>query len=64
MSEEVKSVNVNLGDRVTMSPMWKHDNATGKVINITRHYVIVKWDGVNGDWHYTYEQAQKLQLIQ
>jgi hypothetical protein len=58
-----KDIHVKVKDRVTMAPMWKYDNASGEVINITRHYVVVRWDGVNGDWHYTYEQAKKLQLI-
>ena len=50
-----------VGDRVKMSPMWKHKNAVGNVINVTRNYVVVRWDNVNGDWHYTHEQSAKLQ---
>ena len=51
------------GDRVTMSPMWKHDTAIGTVIKITKDYTVVRWDGINGDWHYTEEQAEKLKAI-
>ena len=50
-----------IGDRVTMSQMWKHDNAVGGVIKITADYVVVRWDNVPGDWHYTHEQSSKLQ---
>ena len=49
-----------IGDRVKMSPMWKHDSAVGSVIRLTEHYVVVRWDNINGDWHYTHEQAVKL----
>ena len=63
MNDDIGDPQVKVGDRVMMSPMWKRDTATGEVINITRHYVIVKWDNCNGDWHYTYEQAKRLQLI-
>ncbi len=52
-----------IGDRVKMSPMWKYASAVGDVIKITGTYVIVRWDEVNGDWHYTHGQAQKLESI-
>ena len=26
-------------------------------------YVVVIWDGINGEWHYTPEQAEKLEII-
>jgi hypothetical protein len=51
------------GDRVKMSPMWKHNIATGKIIKITREYVVVKWDDVNGEWHYTKDQSRKLEVL-
>ena len=54
---------MNVGDRVTMSPMWKHDKATGEVVKITKDYVVVSWDDVNGQWHYTKEQSKKLEAI-
>ena len=53
-----------VGDRVSMSPMWKHKNATGTIIKITGdNYTVVKWDEVLGEWHYTEEQAKKLVKI-
>lgn len=54
---------MKIGDRVKMSPMWKHDEAFGEVIKITKDYIVVLWDGINGHWHYTDEQAQKLEVI-
>lgn len=51
------------GDKVRMSPMWKHDEAFGKIIRITKEYIVVKWDNINGEWHYTKEQAKKLEVI-
>ena len=49
-----------VGDEVTMTPMWKYKTASGKVIKITADYVVVKWNNVNGDWHYTKAQSQML----
>lgn len=63
MSDNNQVPHVILNDRVKMSPMWKHHTAVGAVIKITTDYVVVKWDDIMGDWHYTYEQAKKLQVI-
>jgi len=55
---------VKKGDRVRMSPMWKYDTAVGVILNINKEgYVIVRWDGINGDWYYTESQAKKIELI-
>ena len=51
-------------DRVTKSPMWKYDIANGTVTQVRRDgYVVVVWDGVNGEWHYTPEQAETLEIL-
>ena len=54
---------LKVGDRVKMSPMWKHDSAKGEIIKITKDYVVVSWDSINGDWHYTHKQSSKLEVI-
>ena len=51
---------MKLGDRVTVSPMWKYVKASGKIIKITKEYYVIRWDGINGDWHYTQEQMKKV----
>ncbi len=51
------------GDRVKMEPMWKYESAIGVIEKITESYVIVKWVDIPGQWHYTIEQAQKLEII-
>ena len=51
------------GDRVKMKPMWKYEEAVGEIEKITEIYVVVKWEGIPGHWHYTEEQAQKLEII-
>ncbi len=51
------------GNKVKMSPMWKYKEATGEIKSITESYVIVKWVGIPGQWHYTKEQAQRLEII-
>ena len=48
------------GHRVRMASMWKYDEAIGTIIKVTKEYVVVTWDNVNGHWHYTEEQAKKL----
>ena len=44
--------------------MWKYEKATGTIIKITNDYVVVRWDGINGDWHYTPEQSARLKLLE
>lgn len=51
------------GDKVRMAPMWKYDEATGEIDKITETYIIVKWDNIPGQWHYTEEQAKRLEII-
>ena len=52
------------GDRVRLSPMWKHEEALGVIKQIKKDgYVVVLWDGINGEWHYTASQASKLEVI-
>ncbi len=54
---------MKVGDKVKMSPMWKYEEATGEIEKITESYVIVKWVDIPGQWHYTIEQAQRLEKI-
>ena len=49
--------------RVCMSPMWKYDKAIGAVIKLTKEYTVVSWDNINGEWHYTKDQAKRLEVI-
>ena len=51
------------GDKVKMSPMWKNEEATGEIEKITESYIIVKWVDIPGQWHYTIEQAQRLEIV-
>ena len=51
------------GDKVKMSPMWKYEEATGEIEKVTESYVIVKWVDIPGQWHYTKEQAQRLEIV-
>ncbi len=56
---------MKVGDRVKMAPMWKYDEAIGTVQQIKRDgYVVVRWDNINGEWHYTPEQAERLKIIE
>tara|TARA_Y100000592_G_C5246027_1_gene210581 strand:- start:239 stop:415 length:177 start_codon:yes stop_codon:yes gene_type:complete len=54
---------MKVGDRVKMEPMWKYDSAVGVIDKITSDYVVVKWDNIPGYWHYTKEQAKRLEVI-
>ena len=56
---------MKVGDAVKMEPMWKYEVAIGTVIQVKKDgYVVVRWDGINGDWHYTPEQSKRLQKIE
>ena len=50
------------GDRVLKDRVLKVENATGTIEKITKEYVIVIWDNINGHWHYTKEQAKSLEV--
>ena len=55
---------MKLGDKVRMAPMWKYEEATGEIEKITTDgYIIVKWVDIPGQWHYTKEQAQRLEVV-
>ena len=55
---------MKVGDRVRMVPMWKFDEAIGTIKQIKRDgYVVVEWDNINGEWHWTPKQAEKLEVI-
>jgi hypothetical protein len=41
----------------------KIQNPLGTVIKVDATYVVVKWDDINGHWHYTYSQLDALRLI-
>jgi len=44
--------------------MWILDEAFGHVSKITRDgYVVIIWEGVNGEWHYTKEQIERIEVI-
>ncbi len=51
------------GDRVKKSPMWKYKEASGIIKKLTKEYIVVKWDGINGEWHYTKEQSKLLEKV-
>ena len=55
---------MQVGNKVRMAPMWKYDEATGEVKKLTADgYVVVRWDGIPGEWHYTEEQSKRLEVI-
>ncbi len=54
---------MKIGDKVRMEKMWKYEVSVGIVEKITSEYVVVKWEGVPGHWHYTEEQAERLEVI-
>ncbi len=46
------------------SGKWKYGETVGTVIKETRDgYVVVIWENVNGDWHYTPEQFKRFEKI-
>ena len=52
------------GDRVKLFLDKKHGVCVGTIIKITKDgYIVVKWDNLNGDWHWTPEQAKKMEVI-
>ena len=54
---------MKINDRVTKDKVMRTENPIGTVEKITKDYMVVKWDGLPGHWHYTKEQAKKLSVI-
>ena len=55
---------MEVGDKVKMEPMWKYEIAMGSITQVRKDgYIVVQWDGINGQWHYTAEQALKLEVV-
>ena len=54
---------MKVGDRVTRDSILRTEDPVGTIIKITIDYVVVVWDNINGDWHYTHEQAKKLEAV-
>ena len=52
------------GDRVRKDQVMNVKDAVGVIEKISREYVVVVWDGINGHWHYTPEQAKLLEVLQ
>ena len=47
-----------------LSGKWKYGETIGTVIKETRDgYVVVSWENVNGEWHYTAEQFERFKKI-
>ena len=54
---------MNVNDRVTKDKVMKTENPLGIVEKITNDYIVIKWDGIPGHWHYTKEQAKTIEVI-
>ena len=54
---------MKINDRVTKDKVMKVENPAGIVEKVTVDYIVVKWDNINGQWHYTHEQAKKLSVL-
>lgn len=54
---------MKVGDRVTRDSVLRTENPIGTIIKINSDYVVVDWDNINGQWHYTHEQAEKLEIV-
>ena len=53
----------NVGDKVTKDKVLRTDNPIGIVEKVNKDYVVVKWEGINGHWHYTPEQSKQLEIV-
>ena len=54
---------MKVGNRVTRARALHTNHPTGSIIKINNDYIVVDWDNLPGDWHYTHEQAQKLTIV-
>ena len=49
---------MKVGDRVRKDKVLNTTSPTGTIEKISREYVVIVWDNINGHWHYTPEQAK------
>jgi len=54
---------MKVGDRVFDTSVLKMQNATGTIKKITKEFVVVIWDNANGEWPYTHEQSEQLEVL-
>jgi len=54
---------MKVGDRVTRDSVLRTENPEGSIIKINNDYVVVKWEGLPGQWYYTHEQTDKLTIV-
>ena len=54
---------MKVGDRVTKPKVWKLNKVIGTVSRVAPDHVVIKWDSVHGDWYYTSEQAEDIEVI-
>tara|TARA_B100000575_G_scaffold250761_1_gene217808 strand:+ start:233 stop:403 length:171 start_codon:yes stop_codon:yes gene_type:complete len=54
---------MKINDRVTKDKVMKTENPIGTVEKVTKDYVVIKWDGLPGHWHYTHEQSKIIEVI-
>jgi len=54
---------MKVGDRVTKPNVWKLEQAVGTVARVALDHIVIKWDSVYGEWYYTSEQAEAIEVI-
>lgn len=54
---------MKVGDRVLREKVLKFKKVPGTIIKKTGEYVVIRWDNIPGEWHYTEEQSKKLEVI-
>ena len=54
---------MKVGDRVTKENIWRLPKAVGTVKRVANDHIVINWDGVFGDWHYTNKQAKEIEVI-
>ena len=59
----MSSNQMKVGTRVMKEKVLKTQNALGTIVKKTNEYTVVKWDGINGNWHYIPAQAESLEVI-
>ena len=54
---------MRVGDRVTRDSVLRAENPVGSIVKVNDDYVVVRWDNLPGDWHYTHKQSQKITIV-
>ena len=54
---------MKVGDKVIRENEPKLDGIVGVIARVAKGHIVVKWNGLHGDWYYTDDQAKSIKVV-